>query len=269
MPRLTLAALALAAWTVPGAADEATPGQLAQLPPAELLILGEVHDNPRHHETQARIVAQVAPAALVFEMLTPAQAARVTPELLADETALRDVLGWDQSGWPDFTMYYPIFAAAPEAAFYGAAVPREDLRGIVAGDDALPEDAARFGLDRPLPDDQQRVREAMQMAAHCDALPEELLPGMVRAQRVRDAALARAALAALEDTGGPVVVITGNGHARTDWGVPSKIARAAPGVAVLSLGQLEDAPAEGEAPYDLWVVTEPVDRPDPCEAFAE
>ena len=250
------------------AAESAEPDRLDALPAADVVILGEVHDNPRHHAHQARAVAALSPAALVFEMLTPEQAARVTPELLSDEAALREALGWDETGWPDFAMYYPIFAAAPAARIYGAAVPRAALRGIVTGEAPLPDDSLRFGLDRPLPAEQQRRREAMQMSAHCDALPEELLPGMVRAQRVRDAALARAALAALDETGGPVAVITGNGHARTDWGVPSKIALAAPDVSVLSLGQLEAPPEDGAAPYDLWLVTEPAERPDPCEAFS-
>ena len=32
---------------------------------ADVVILGEVHDNPRHHEVQATLVAQIAPDALV------------------------------------------------------------------------------------------------------------------------------------------------------------------------------------------------------------
>ena len=105
-------------------------------------VLGEVHDNPAHHAEQARRVTEIVPAALVFEMLTEAQAARALPELRGDPTALEEALGWAESGWPDFTMYYPVFAAAPEARILGAAVPRADwasrrtasrVRGPVAG----------------------------------------------------------------------------------------------------------------------------------------
>jgi hypothetical protein len=88
----------------------------------------------------------------------------------------------------------------------------------------FPGDAARFGLTEALDPDEQAAREAEQQEAHCNALPEEILPGFVEAQRLRDAALAEAALAALADTGGPVVVVTGNGHARADWGVPALLA---------------------------------------------
>ena len=88
-------------------------------------VLGEVHDNPTHHAEQARRVTEIVPAALVFEMLTEAQAARALPELRGDPTALEEALGWAESGWPDFTMYYPVFAAAPEARILGAP-PRGD-----------------------------------------------------------------------------------------------------------------------------------------------
>ncbi|RBI87167.1 hypothetical protein DRV85_03320 [Rhodosalinus halophilus] len=260
-----LAGLALL-HAAPGLTDEVGRDALTDLPAAEVVILGEVHDNPWHHENQAAAVAALGPAAIVFEMLTPEQADRVTPELMTDAPALAEALDWAESGWPDFAMYAPIFAAAPQARVFGAAVPREALREVVAGEGGLPEDAPRWGLDAALPAEQQTAREAMQAEAHCDALPESMLPGMVRAQRVRDAALARAALRALDETGGPVAVITGNGHARTDWGIPAKLARAAPGISVLSVGQLEAAP-EADPPYDLWLVTPEAERPDPCAAF--
>ena len=104
------------------------------------------------------------------------------------------------------------------------------------------------------------------MEAHCDALPEDILPGMVEAQRLRDAALARAVLAAMAETGGPVAVITGNGHARRDWGLPRMLARAAPDLTLVSIGQFE-APPEDDPPFDLWLVTTPAPRDDPCAAF--
>ncbi|MBK1636223.1 ChaN family lipoprotein [Rhodovulum adriaticum] len=251
-------------------AEQIVPAALSDLPPADVVVLGELHDNPHHHANQAAAVAAMQPAALVFEMLTPEQAARVTPELRGDAQALGAALEWADSGWPDFAMYHPIFTAAPQAAIYGAALPREQVRRAVGEGAAavFGADAGTFGLDRPLPEDQKITREAAQMTAHCNALPEAMLPGMVEAQRLRDAAFARATLTALRETGGPVVVITGNGHARTDWGLPHALRLAAPDVSLLSVGQLESAP-EGTPPHDLWLVTDPADRPDPCAAFAD
>ena len=72
---------------------------------ADVVILGEVHDNPAHHQWQAEALAVLSPAAVVFEMLTPGQAGRITPELLAEPERLATVLDWEASGWPDFALY--------------------------------------------------------------------------------------------------------------------------------------------------------------------
>ncbi|WP_415184095.1 ChaN family lipoprotein [Phaeovulum sp.] len=265
MKHLTLALLLLA---FPAHAVEVTADALDTLS-AEIVVLGEVHDNPAHHVNQARAVAALAPKALVFEMLTPDQAAQATPQLRAgDPVALGKALGWAEAGWPDFALYAPIFAAAPDALVVGGALARDDVRRAMSEGAAAvfgPE-AARFGLTEPLPPALQSALEAEQMAAHCNALPAEMLPGMVEAQRLRDAAFARAALQALELTGGPVAVITGTGHARIDTGLPAVLRRVAPERSVLSLGQLE-RPATGPQPYDLWIVTDPAPREDPCLTF--
>ncbi|MEE4119562.1 MAG: ChaN family lipoprotein [Paracoccaceae bacterium] len=258
-----------AALAAPAFSSELT--DLAEFDPgeAQVVILGEVHDNPAHHEAQAKLVARTTPAAVVFEMLTPEQARTVIDMGAASGIeALAEALGWARSGWPDFAMYHPILAAAGDAAIYGAALPRDRVRAAVTDGavEIFGEGYERFGLGDPLPEAEQATREAGQMSAHCDALPEGILPGMVAAQRLRDAHFARVTLDALGETGGPVAVITGNGHARTDWGIPAAIARAAPQVDVLSLGQVE-APPEPPIPFDIWRVTAAPEREDPCTAF--
>ena len=235
---------------------------------ADVVFLGEQHDNPGHHAVQAAWVQTLQPKALVFEMLTAEQADRPLDPYRDDPEKLADVLGWADAGWPDFAMYYPIFAAAPAAAIYGAGIPSDRVRGLmtqelsqVAGDMT-----ARFALDQPLPPAEQADREALQKAAHCDALPDQMLPMMVNVQRLRDAALADAALTALQDTGGPVVVITGNGHAREDWGAPFLLRQTNADIAVFALGQGE----AGQAPqggFDTVLDGPVVDRGDPCDAF--
>lgn len=237
---------------------------LDSIPRADVVVLGEVHDNPEHHMNQARAVFSLTPKAVVWEMLS-ADAAERVPTDLGNPARVARVLGWESGGWPDFNMYYPIFVAARDARHYGAEVPRDLARRAVT-EGALAVMPAGPGLAGALPEAEQVEREAEQRAAHCDAMPEDLLPGMVQAQRLRDAYLARTVLQALADVGPPVAVITGSGHARKDWGVPAVLAQAAPGVSVLSVGQLEGA-SQDAAPFDLWVVTAPVPRDDPCAAF--
>ncbi|QUJ76601.1 ChaN family lipoprotein [Sulfitobacter albidus] len=235
---------------------------------ADIVFLGEQHDNPDHHARQAEWVAALAPRALVFEMLTPRQAQRGAREDRADARALEGALEWESSGWPDFAMYHPIFRAAPDAALYGAGVPRAQVRRALERPLAENPLSARYGLDRPAPQAEQAQREAGQDAAHCGMLPAEMLPVMVDAQRLRDMTLADAALRALDETGGPVVVITGNGHARLDWGAPALVVRAAPEVSVFSLLQGE----AGGTPPGGGSLTLDAPAPasgDPCAAFRD
>jgi hypothetical protein len=44
------------------------------------------------------------------------------------------------------------------------------------------------------------------------------------------------------------------------------LAEAAPDLRVLSIGQFEEAAAD-DPPFDLWLLTPPAPRPDPCAAF--
>jgi uncharacterized iron-regulated protein len=231
-------------------------------------VLGEVHDNPTHHAEQARLIALIAPKVVVWEMLTPGQVAAIDGVNRADRAAMEAALGWADSGWPDFAMYHPIFVAAGEAQHIGAALPRAEVRrAIEEGAAAVLGAQAKGWPMGPLPEAEQAAREDEQQVAHCNALPMAMLGGMVEAQRMRDWALASAAVTAVEAGQGPVVVITGSGHARKDWGVPTLIAAARPEVSVWSLGQVEGA-IEPDAPFDAVVTAEAPEREDPCLAFA-
>jgi uncharacterized iron-regulated protein len=248
----------------------ATPVLAEIAPPAgvDVHVLGEVHDNPTHHAAQARLTALIAPKVVVWEMLTPAQAAAIEGVDHRDLAAMEAALGWADSGWPDFAMYHPIFVAAGDAVHVGAALPRAEVRRAVEETAAAVLGARAEGWPMgPLPEDEQEAREDEQQLAHCNALPMAMLGGMVEAQRMRDWALASAAVAAVEMGQGRVVVITGSGHARKDWGAPALIAAARPEISVWSLGQVEGA-VDPDAPYDAVVTAPPPEREDPCLAFA-
>lgn len=236
---------------------------------AEVVLLGEVHDNARHHLGQADLIRQIEPKAVVFEMLSPAHAAKLNaaPRLDMAEVAAR--IDWAKSNWPDFELYQPIFEALKELPAVGAAAPKADVRrafseGAAA---AFGAGAAAFGLDRAVPEPQLTIRKDIQFAAHCEAMPLDMMGGMVEAQRFRDASFAKATLDALKTYGAPVVLIGGNGHARIDWGIPALIAIARPDVAVVSVGFVE-APTEANDPrFHHTIVTDPAKRGDPCDVF--
>ncbi len=225
---------------------------------AQIVILGERHDNPIHHATQAEIVRVLAPGGLAFEMI-----------MRAEEDAANDLgAAWENENWSNWDDYRQILMAAPAAKIAGGGVDRDMLRSSVKNGAALAwgAEGARYRLLDQLP---IAVTEAMieeQRIAHCDGLPKPMLPGMVEAQQLRDAFFADAALRLVEDGHEPAVLITGNGHARTDRGSPLYLRRAAPLVSVISIGILE---AEGmtDVPYDYVIYTEVHEREDPCEAF--
>lgn len=264
MTRLAAIVLSLWATVLAGQAWAEMPEGMAQ---ADVVFLGEVHDNAEAHRRQAVHLRALAPRAVVFEMLTPEQAAKVSDELRADPEALARSVGWDKSGWPDFAIYKPIFEALGEARVFGAGVPRAQAREIMETGiaQAFGAEALRYGLDTALPTEEQAAREAFQLAAHCDALPEAMLPVMVDIQRYRDAVLARAVVEAHRLSGAPVAVITGNGHARRDWGAPVYVTRAEPGLRIFSLGIVE--PGGGEDHFDALETVPEAERDDPCAAF--
>lgn len=276
----------------------------------DLLILGEMHDNPTHHQLQAWLVetlnqlrprTELQPTSLfggvqglAFEMMPEGLEREINAarpwrpgiprpgKVALANHRIAEILDWRNSGWPDWAHYAPILAAAPQAYIAGGEVPRDSLMSQAkAGAESAPQ-AARFGLDRPLDAREQELREALQIKAHCDAIPAAAASSMVAAQRIRDASLTAALLRAEDKGNGFSVLITGNGHGRTDWAVPRMARRAAPSMTVISVAMIEAAPGArispsdlaarfdaAQAPYDYVIVTAPpsIDRGDPCAAF--
>ncbi len=258
----------------------------AALAGADLVLLGEVHDNPDVHVIQARllhaIVASGRRPALAFEMLDEDVQPRVDRSLAehpGDPDALARAVEWEQSGWYGFSMYRPIFAVGFRARLpiVAANLPRAvakdvALRGREALTPALATELARY---EPLPAAVVASLRAEMKASHCDApLPEPFLDKLSLAQRARDAQMASRMLAGATSAG--AVLITGNGHVRADRGVPSYLARTAPGRKVLAVGVFEVSAGktepsqyaaefgDGPLPFDYVVFTPVTVREDPC-----
>jgi hypothetical protein len=112
-----------------GGGLSAQPVELADLIAAardvDIVVLGEVHDNPEHHRNQAAVVAALQPGALVFEMIPQASEDDVNRLRAggASRDEIAEALAWDESGWPDFAGYAEILEAAPEARIFGGGQP--------------------------------------------------------------------------------------------------------------------------------------------------
>lgn len=266
-------------WDVRAAAP-ITPQTLAErLAGADIAILGEIHDNPRHHMRQAWLVERIAPAGIAFEMIPEASEEGIAVFRAGGGTAraVGPAIGWDRLGWPDWSHYAPILEAAEDAYIAGGGVSRVRIRkAMEAGAaSAFGTGAAAYGLAAGLDPRAETAAVAEMIAAHCGHLPASAARPMIEAQRLRDARFAHAARRARAVGGGNAVLITGNGHARTDWGVPQALASSEPELSVLSLGQVEvrsdvtsaEAYPPGTLPYDYVWFSEPAERGDPCAAF--
>lgn len=261
---------------------------LDRLVAARFVLLGETHDNPRHHAWQAELVRGLIAAgrrpAVGFEMIDADRQADVDAARTAhprDADVLAHAVGWAESGWPAFALYRPIFAAALEAdvPVLAANLPHATVRSLAhEGLAALPAERAReLGIDRPLaPAVEAQLRQEMS-DSHCGMIPLDHTTGLVLAQRARDAQMAAVLAAGAARAGeGGAVGIMGAGHARTDRGVPARLRELLPDATVASVGFIEVDPALGtpgayaaafgaaRLPFDVVVFTARAEREDPC-----
>lgn len=276
-------------WDVRAAAFSDEAALSAAVAGADVVLLGEIHDNVDHHLLQARLVRAVLASgrrpALAFEMLTTDQQPQMDASLARaprDPDALAKAVRWKESHWPDFELYRPIFQAGLDAGLpiVAANLPRKVVREVVSkGAKGLDEPLrARLAKDEPLPQDLLEELRTEMRDSHCGELPEVMLDPLVVAQRARDAQMAARLLAA---GARGAVLVAGKGHVRTDRGVPAYLRADAPGLRVVAVAFVEVDPDErmpqghheehekGALPYDFAVFTPGEEREDPCEPLRE
>ncbi len=251
------------------AADE-----LQRLRASRFVLLGEVHDNAEQHRQRAALLkvllADGRPTTIVFEQIGRDQDAAIgaAPR---DAEAIADAGRLDRRAWA-WPLHKPLIEAAiaASAPIRGGNLETGEVRAVVRGQlAAAPADLQPMLADSSWRADQQAEVEQEIDAGHCHALPASQWPAMAMAQRARDAAMAKALIAAA-GANGRAVLIAGNGHVRRDLGVPHYLrAAGVPAAEITSVGYLEaPAAAQGE-PYDLVKITPAATRDDPCEAFVK
>ena len=262
---------------------------LAAMRRADVIILGETHDNPEHHAIQARLLAELAKSgrrpAIVFEQIDrnrqddldraqrlPVRSARI------EAIGAAFAKGWD---WP---AYQPLveFAVDAQLPIRAGNLVRSALRPLVReGWETIAEGIrTHLAIDAAWNPERDAYLTKVIDETHCNAIDEPLRDGLVRAQRLRDATIADAVLAARGYETRPVVLIAGRGHARSDIGVPRYIAAREPALRIVSIGISEVEAGETAlapylkeradgAPHDFLWLTARFDRPDPCAAFGK
>lgn len=237
----------------------------ARLARADIVVLGELHDNPHHHTRRAAMLRALAARkpTLVVEQLD----AGATLDPRVPLTAALAVAGFDHDGWK-WPMHEPLFTAARAAGLIvvGGNLPNADARRIAReGAKAIPVDLARLLAAAPLPATASAALDRQLVDSHCGHALGAHTDALRNAQRARDAQLAATVL----DARLPVVLIVGNGHARRDYGVPQLLARLLPTSSIVSVGFVEDDDEATVEPYDFVVATPRAERDDPCRTFAK
>ena len=221
---------------------------MTKLSAAEFVLLGERHDHPDHHRRQAEIVGGLiergrrpAVAFEVFNIDDGPAIERHLREHPGDADGIAEVVKWSDGHWPPWRFYRPIVERAVAAGLPVVAtnLSRAEVRelGRVASDagfeNSRPASDAtlaslretepgrkilELGLDRPIDAAAEEAIADSIRATHCGHAQEKRIPGMILAQRARDAQMAEV-LASPERADG-LVLIAGAGHARLDRAAP-------------------------------------------------
>jgi len=252
-----------------------------RLQTARYILLGEVHDNSTHHRMRRDLLAALVRAgrrpALAMEQFDREQQSALNgavAETPRDPERVRSATGFDAQGWT-WPEYAPFISLALEAGLplVAANLSRDQAFRIATSSAAAvlgDESVAALGLNQQLPETARRKLERAIDDGHCGKAPAKFLPGMVAAQRARDAVMAQI-LARHADTG--AVLVAGNGHVRRDFGVPHYLQANTDAGNIVAVGFIEVqdkqfSPAAyydpGNPEYDYIVFTERMAREDPC-----
>lgn len=210
---------------------------IAQLGPAELIFIGEVHDNPEHHLIQVQIlqalIARYGPVTIGMESFQEHQQSVLDGYLhgdLTEEAFLRDV-DWQNQWGLDYYFYRPLLLLVKEKGGRVLAINAPDR---------IVRKVARTGLNT------LETREREQLAHIIDLDNKEhraYLRGIYKehpkedlrkfdhfyeAQCVWEETMAENIAEYLEKYDQKMVVFTGNGHITNRYGIPDRTLRRIP-----------------------------------------
>jgi uncharacterized iron-regulated protein len=235
---------------------------------ADIVLLGELHDNPFHHQARAGFIPRFAngKTTIVAEHLPAGGRVTSTGEAGSDLEAA----GFNRSGW-GWPLHQPLFESVLGSgyALIGGNLPAGFSKELITqGQAAMALPMARSYEQSALPDPARAQLEQDLVDGHCGKLPEKYLAPMKLVQRATDISMATALLAHR-----PAVLVAGNGHVRRDYGVPQVLSALDPSLKISSIGFYENGTDRKElikslaGRYDFVWLTDKAERGDPCEDF--
>lgn len=235
---------------------------------ADIVLLGELHDNPFHHQARAGFIPRFAngKTTIVAEHLPAGGRVTSTGEAGSDLEAA----GFNRSGW-GWPLHQPLFESVLGGGYtlIGGNLPAGFSKELITqGQAAMALPMARSYEQSALPDPARAQLEQDLVDGHCGKLPEKYLAPMKLVQRATDISMATALLAHR-----PAVLVAGNGHVRRDYGVPQVLSALDPSLKISSIGFYENGTDRKElikslaGRYDFVWLTDKAERGDPCEDF--
>jgi uncharacterized iron-regulated protein len=228
-----------------------------------IVLLGEVHDNAGQHAMrllafQNLLLEGRRPALLMEQFDRENQAAievarKQSPDNLSNLIAAGSP---GKQGW-NWEFYKPFLALAIkyDLPIVAANVSNSDaMKAMREGLTAL-----NISASPNLQLIDQQAREIFN--GHCQMMPMAAATKMVNAQVAKDIVMAQFAM---QHQARGAVLLAGNGHVRTDIGIPAWLSQSARQNSI-SIGLLENASTAN--PFDIVIVTTAAAREDPCLQF--
>ena len=251
---------------------------LSAIEDKSVVMIGEKHDNPLHHENQALLVRHLREAGakgrLVMEMAEQAHQANLDNASLEGLDQLGADIAWEARGWPAWSQYRPIVAEALKAGMeLKAGNPDRATLMQLGKNQTLDADHLvdlRWDRDYTAPQLDSLLDELVD--AHCGMMDRDAVKPLVGMQKLKDAFMARA-LRGKRKADDVAILIAGNGHTRKDRGVrmfldkTETVASVALIEVVRDRTDATDYPAFDPKLYDYVWFTPRVDEVDPCETF--
>jgi uncharacterized iron-regulated protein len=253
-----------------------SPEQQTSLLNADVILLGEQHDNPHHHALQKEVLDLLGQrsvlGSVVFEQVHWDQQGVLNALNNRSLGELAKDLNWASSGWPDYKFYEPLFMAATRykaQLIAGNIAPQKSKVIYQDGYAAIftPDEQKKLGLDQKFEPKAEAALEEEIFVGHCRLLPKDHVKTMIPVQRSRDAAMALA-WSRLHKKG-KTVFIVGSGHARKDFGIPWYLERLKPGIKIYSVGMNEEGADTDAGVYDQVITTKAAEREDPCAGLKD
>ncbi len=245
-----------------------------------VLLLGETHTNPDHHQGQADLlgawISESGPYALVLEMLN-LESWQDQPTVWSSLERLQDALESKDGAW-EWELYRPVLerAVKHKLPVIAGNITRQQRKYFgEKGHCRLEQYGKEFDFCDTISAEQRAVMETLVADSHCGYLQSQQVKSLVRTQVAKDASFAFSLKRA--ESRYRVALIAGSVHVRKDIGVPlhlQELGIDSVSIAFVSVDPEKTKPGEyfseelGRS-YDYIFFTPSERNIDPCVEFAE